>query len=116
MDPGQVGSMRDCLDGFLEDLEASAMSEESKTVISHHVRQVLSALDERGINSREAVEDAVHMTMGKAAMDEEVRKDLTTSGMGTRLSETMVFVYQTIGAAKDALLLAKTIGGFLADK
>jgi len=111
----QVASMRERLGAFLDDLGESEMSEESKEVIRHHVHQVLNALDERGVNSREAVEDAVHMTMGKAAMDEEVRKDLATSGMGRRLRDAMVFVYQSIGAAKDAGLLAKTIGGFLGD-
>lgn len=115
MRPEQVASMRERLGAFLDDLGESEMSEESKEVIRHHVHQVLNALDDRGVNSREEVENAVHMTMGKAAMDEEVRKDLATSGMGKRLRDAMVFVYQSIGAAKDAGLLAKTISGFLGD-
>ena len=91
------------------------MSEDSKDAIRHHVGQILEALDERGINSREAVEDAIHRTMGKAAMDPGIREDLQKSGMGKRLYEATMFVYATISAISDAgqlpEALRKLLGG-----
>ncbi|MFW6278187.1 MAG: hypothetical protein ACOC1T_02140 [Halorhodospira sp.] len=113
--PEQVVSMKERLEVFLEEVGESAMGETSKEVIRHHVGQILEALDERGINSREAVEDAVHMTMGKAAMDQEVRKDLAKSGMGERLQNAMAFVYQTVTAAKDAGQLLETMRRLLSE-
>lgn len=115
MRPEEVAHMKEQLEVFLKEVSDSAMSEASKEVIHHHVSQILEALDERGINSREAVEDAVHMTMGKAAMDQEVRQDLATSGMGERLQSTMAFVYQTVSAAKDAGQLWETMRRLLGD-
>ncbi|MEX2373987.1 MAG: hypothetical protein WD942_00150 [Dehalococcoidia bacterium] len=115
MRPEQVVSMRERLEAFLEEVGDSSMSEASKEIINHHVSQILEALDERGINSREAVEDAIHRTMGKAAMDSHIREDLQKSGMGKKLYEAAMFVYATIGAISDAGqlpdALRKLLGG-----
>lgn len=113
--PEQVVSMKEKLEAFLEEVGDSSMSEASKDAIRHHVGQILEALVERGINSREAVEDAIHRTMGKAAMDPDIREDLQKSGMGKRLYEAAMFVYATISAISDAgqlpEALRKLLGG-----
>jgi len=109
----QITAMRERLEKFLDDLEASELSEGTKEVVRQHIGKVLDTLDERGITSSEAVEDAIHRTMGKAAMDPHVREDLQKSGVGKKLYEAALFVYATIGAINDSAQLPDALRNLL---
>lgn len=91
--------LRKSIDALLHDVILSETPQELKKYIIHHLRKILTSIEEYKITGSMPILDAVESTIGHAYLDQGYLKFLKDTELGARILETLAITANVVTVA-----------------